>query len=90
MGAAVTSTERPLDGPVSVDRAQLASAVRAVEAAMSACESARLGLIALVQPELAPVLASGECPHPQSQWQAALTFGESVYFCSVCGEQVGV
>lgn len=70
----------------------MVAALRAVDAAMIACEAARLALLSLVpEPESKPpLLASGECKHPESQWQAALTFGESVYFCSVCGEEVGV
>lgn len=72
------------------ERRSIAAAVRAIDAAMAACESARLALLTIATPEPEPLLQSGECRHPESQWQAALTFGDSVYFCGVCGEQVGV
>lgn len=60
---------------------------------MAACEAARLVLISIAQAEreeqpMPPI--SGECPHPASQVQPVGTFGETVYFCAVCGEQVGV
>ena len=65
---------------------QIAAAVQAINAARLACDAARLALVALAE----PVDPSGECSHPSSQVQAVATFGETVYFCAVCGEQVGV
>lgn len=73
-------------------KTQIASAVRAIDAAMAACESARLALLGIVKPEPEPLVdpVTGECRHPSSQTQAVQTFGETVYFCAVCGERVGV
>lgn len=78
--------------PAGDTKTQIASAVRAVEAAMAACEAARLVLLSLVKPEPELIVdpQTGECRHPASQAQAIETFGETVYFCSICGEQLGV
>lgn len=95
MGAAVSIREQVLGTPSEPEpsRTQVASAVRAIDAAMAALEAARLAVIGSVAPtpapapSVAPVPSEG-CEHPIGARQETATFGGTVYFCGACGEQV--
>lgn len=80
-------------GPQDDDLVRIAAAIRAVDAAMAACEAARLALIA-VRGGSAPVpqeSASDGCSHPVSERQRFMTFGGSAQvFCGLCGERADI
>lgn len=77
-------------GSTDDERVRIAAALRAVDAALAACESARLALLSIVTPApLSPqAQPSGGCPHPVAEWKRIATFGEAAVFCGVCGERV--
>ena len=76
---------------------RLAAAIRAVDAALAACEAARLMLLVSrpgepVRAQEAVPVAQDEqppgCPHPASELVRASTFGGATeVFCKACGER---
>lgn len=70
---------------------RLAAAIRAVDAALAACEAARLALLTVksAAPLAATDGASDGCLHPAQDVVRVVTFGGvAESFCKVCGERV--
>ena len=70
---------------------RLAAAIRAVDAALAACEAARLALLTVGNgtPPAAVDESSDGCPHPAADVVRVRTFGGlAEAFCKACGERI--